>query len=404
MIWADSTVNTEDRGYLYDAAWNLNQRTNNGTTTTFAVDVKNQLTSVGGSGCVYDNNGNLTSSSGGSYTYAYDAENRLINWSYVYENTAQTHFVYDGLGRLRKRVEYTWNSTNGWVVSSDTRYVYDGMRVIQERNGANNTPTVSYTRGGDLSGTFEGAGGIGGLLARSHGYSSGSWSGHNFYHADGNGNVTMLIDNAGTPNVTATYRYDPYGNSITATGTNAANNVYRFSSKEFHVNSGMYYYGYRFYDPNVQRWLNRDPLGDGGSLVYAMSSFQPSFEVSGGIPYIETTHLEELEGPNSYAFVGNNPTEYWDGFGTAKGGEQNISVCHKGEVLNKSTPLGKVQSAIREAISDKMSKKHIGKLKGLAKVINRGGGAGFIFGFFGEQLNHLGYGNCGGWGDRGYGT
>src|SRR5438874_1623560 len=132
LVWSDSTVNTEDRGYLYDAAWNLNVRTNNGVSTAFAVDSKNQLTSVGGSTCVYDNNGNLTSSSGGNYTYAYDAENRLINWTFAYENTAQTDFVYDGLGRLRKRVEYTWNSTNGWVVSSDTRYVYDGMRVIQE--------------------------------------------------------------------------------------------------------------------------------------------------------------------------------------------------------------------------------------------------------------------------------
>src|SRR5205823_649118 len=65
LVWADSTVNTEDRGYLYDAAWNLNVRTNNGVSTAFAVDSKNQLTSVGGSGCVYDNNGNLTSSSGG---------------------------------------------------------------------------------------------------------------------------------------------------------------------------------------------------------------------------------------------------------------------------------------------------------------------------------------------------
>src|SRR5438094_5567000 len=135
------------------------------------------------------------------------------------------------------------------------RPLYDGMRVIQQRNSGN-TPTVSYTRGNDLSGSLEGVGGIGGLLARSHGYSSGSWTGHNFYHADGGGNITMLIDNAGTPNVTATYRYDPFGNSISATGTNAVNNVYRFSSKERHAGSGMYYYGYRFYDPNLQRWPN----------------------------------------------------------------------------------------------------------------------------------------------------
>src|SRR6266508_6965024 len=60
LAWADSTVAGEDRGYLYDAAWNLNVRTNNGVTTAFNVDVKNQLTSVGVVSCTYDGNGNLT--------------------------------------------------------------------------------------------------------------------------------------------------------------------------------------------------------------------------------------------------------------------------------------------------------------------------------------------------------
>jgi RHS repeat-associated protein len=42
--------------------------------------------------------------------------------------------------------------------------------------------------------------------------------------------------------------------------------VYRFSSKELHVNSGLYYYGYRWYHPNLQRWLNRDPLEERGGI------------------------------------------------------------------------------------------------------------------------------------------
>src|SRR5438445_10429419 len=37
---ADNSVNSEDRGYYYDAAWNLNRRTNNGVTSTFIVDTK----------------------------------------------------------------------------------------------------------------------------------------------------------------------------------------------------------------------------------------------------------------------------------------------------------------------------------------------------------------------------
>ncbi len=66
--------------------------------------------------------------------------------------------------------------------------LYDGMRVIQERNSPN-VPVVSYTRGNDLSGSLEGTGGIGGSLARSDQYASGNWGRHACYFADGNGNV-----------------------------------------------------------------------------------------------------------------------------------------------------------------------------------------------------------------------
>src|SRR5947208_10504955 len=43
---ADSSVNTEDRGYFYDAAWNLNRRTNNGVSSTFTVNSLNELTNA----------------------------------------------------------------------------------------------------------------------------------------------------------------------------------------------------------------------------------------------------------------------------------------------------------------------------------------------------------------------
>jgi len=128
---------------------------------------------------------------------------------------------------------------------------------------------VSYTRGTDLSGSLEGAGGIGGLLARSHGDSGGNWSIHNFYHADGNGNITYLVDSSQA--LAASYRYDPFGNTISSSGSLADANVYRFSSKMIHANSGLYYYGYRWYAPDVQRWLNRDPIGEWGSIN--LSSF-----------------------------------------------------------------------------------------------------------------------------------
>jgi RHS repeat-associated protein len=209
------------------------------------------------------------------------------------------------------------------------------MRVIQERDG-NNTPTVSYTRlphhseatagGIDLSGSLEGAcpvrcedsvltgiqqtalshgaGGIGGLLARSSGYSSGNFTTHNYYFADGNGNVTYMLNSSQA--MVASYRYDPFGNTISSSGTLASANVYRFSSKEIHANSGMYYYGYRFYDPNLQRWINRDPVAETGfeTLKFQRSNFSLRIAV-----------FERHEGVNLYEFVQNEPTLRYDSLG-----------------------------------------------------------------------------------------
>ena len=64
----------------------------------------------------------------------------------------------------------------GWSLAIETRYLYDGKLVVQERDSSN-TPRVTYTRGKDLSGSREGAGGIGGLLARSEGWGWGSGGG-----------------------------------------------------------------------------------------------------------------------------------------------------------------------------------------------------------------------------------
>ncbi|HEY5909953.1 MAG TPA: RHS repeat-associated core domain-containing protein [Verrucomicrobiae bacterium] len=268
-----SPIASEQLGFGYDGGWNMTSRSVNGTPSSYIVNDLNQVTNAANVPCSYDQNGNRITSGQGSGTtqYTYDDENRLTRVSY--STAYRTDFTYDGLGRLRVRTEYTYYYGQ-WNVASVTRYIYDGKRVIQERDG-NNTPAVSYTRGKDLSGSLEGAGGIGGLLARSHGYSGGNWSTHNFYHADGNGNVTYMINSAQA--LVASYKYDPYGRTVSSSGSLAAANLYRFSSKEIHVNSGLYYYLYRFYDPNTQRWLNRDPLGEGGGInVYIFAANVPA--------------------------------------------------------------------------------------------------------------------------------
>jgi RHS repeat-associated protein len=200
----------------------------------------------------YDGNGNLVSD--GNRCFAYNDENQLA--SVWVTNVWRTDFAYDGRMRLRQRTEWAW-SGSGWNTISTVRYVYDGNVVVQEQD-QNNASKVSYTRGRDLSGTMQGAGGIGGLLARSDN-SAGTYA---CYFADGNGNITCMTDT--NQAVVAGYLYDPYGRILSQSGPLAAANLYRFSSKEFHVNSGLVYYLYRFYDPSLQRWINRDSLAEPG--------------------------------------------------------------------------------------------------------------------------------------------
>ena len=259
---AHAEITSQKFGYKYDPAFNLNERTNNAAVTTFVVNNLNELTSAPGTAFTYDDNGNLLQQ-GVSRIYTYDDENQAetVTWS----STWKSHYFYDGKMRKRKKLLYYWTGST-WSLNTEVRYLYDGMLPVQERSSAN-APTVTYTRGNDLSGSLNGAGGIGGLLARSHGYSSGTggWSTHNYYHADGNGNVTFLINSSQT--IAASYKYNPFGGTIASSGSYATANTMRFSSKEIDSNAGgIYYYGYRWYDPLLQRWLNRDPLGEAGGI------------------------------------------------------------------------------------------------------------------------------------------
>jgi RHS repeat-associated protein len=291
-----AVVSAECRGYLYDAAGNLATRTNNATggTTTASVNALNQLTSgLDHPSFSHDRRGNLTFAGNGtpgtSLMFAYNYEDQCTSAGY-YNYGTKSVYTYDGLGRLKRRLDYTW-SGGSWYQGAEIRYYWDGWLLVQERNGT--TPVVSYTRGHDLSGSREGAGGIGGLLGRST-YASGAWGSHAFYHADANGNVTMLLRADQTHG--ASYKYDPFGRTISSSGPLATANTMRFSSKEWHEAAGIYYYGYRFYKPEWQRWLIRDQVGERGA-----------------------------DGPNLYSFVRNLPMNRVDPLGHVSWGWPVVS-------------------------------------------------------------------------------
>ncbi|MEA1897776.1 MAG: RHS repeat-associated core domain-containing protein, partial [Bacteroidota bacterium] len=89
-----------------------------------------------------------------------------------------------------------------------------------------------------------------------------SRSGGCFSHYDGRGHVIELSDEAGVSS--ASYSYDAYGNQIKR--TSGEDNAYRFSTKEYSSLTGLIYFGARYYDPEIGRFLTKDPLGFAGGI------------------------------------------------------------------------------------------------------------------------------------------
>ena len=71
--------------------------------------------------------------------------------------------------------------------------------------------------------------------------------------------------------VDTAFEYGPFGELIRATGEKKDAFNFRFSTKYEDTETRLLYYGYRYYNAEAGRWLNRDPLGEiGGANVYVI--------------------------------------------------------------------------------------------------------------------------------------
>ena len=241
-----------NHAYTYDLIGNRTASNDNGIAKVYTANNLNQYTEVSGTNFVYDADGNLLSD--GVLTYEYDALNQLISIS---NDTDKEVFIYDFMGR-RIATEKYFKSGEEWVLTTRRRYIYQQWNVIAEYS--NGVKSKTYIWGEDLSGTLQDAGGVGGLLLEQNS------NGEFLPVYDGNGNIISYKNIWG--NSVADYLYDPFGNVISHTGMDF---TYKFSTKPQDDLSGMYYYGYRFYQPNIGRWINRDPIREnGGANLYWM--------------------------------------------------------------------------------------------------------------------------------------
>ncbi len=225
----------------------------------------------------YDLDGNLTRDA--LWLYAYDGENRLTSMhSVLVDNTGHhlaVFFAYDYMGRrvTKDVVSYdgTPESPTNYTRRSKTAFAYQGWTLIAEYDAATLALQRRFTYGIDLSGTLGGAGDIGGLLSIEdlrtlH-------AGKYFAVHDGNGNLTALVNSSSGITVAA-YEYDPFGNLLQSSGSYGRENPFRFAGKYFDQETGLSYYGFRYYCASLGRFVNRDPLEErGGHTLYSGLGF-----------------------------------------------------------------------------------------------------------------------------------
>ena len=209
----------------------------------------------------YDDDGNLTAD--GKWTYTWDAENRLIAIIPKTGNEAligkKLTFGYDTDAKRIWQDTANWNTgTSGWDSPSRERYLYDGWNLLVITDDTLTTASKRFTWGYDLSNTFESAGGVTGLLL-SHADSAGALPMY-----DGNGNVIALGDE--DSELIGKYEYGPFGQLLLASDEQLLEHPFQWSSKIHISNTGLSYYGYRFYSHRLERWIGRDPLKENGGL------------------------------------------------------------------------------------------------------------------------------------------
>jgi RHS repeat-associated protein len=225
-------------------------------------------------------------------SYTWNAENRLIaaEPTFAQSGDARVSFAYDYLGRrVLKVVEQYDGST--WTETARRKFIWSGWLMLMELDGLDSDAVVrSYTWGLDLAGlngqvnSLESAGGIGGLLAVHHTQGTPA-PGDDLdfvFTCDANGNVTEVLDWGANLEQFATivhYEYDPYGNVINDLSGQvyAEENPWRFSTKPFDPETGLGYWGYRYYSPTLGRWMSRDPIGElGDKALYAYVHNDPA--------------------------------------------------------------------------------------------------------------------------------
>jgi RHS repeat-associated protein len=249
--WSSANTGTYSWGenYSIDAWGNLQivpmGNKAHGGNFTLSGNVQNRPT-----GMAYDAAGNLMSYL--SATYTYDQENRL-------SSTAGVTYTYDANGeRVLKS-----NAVGGAAVK---RYWSMGGNTLAEGDGSGNLTAEYIYFGSKRVARID-------LPANTVHY----------YLSDHLSSTSLVASAAGA--VEEESDYYPFGTEMLVTGPGA--NYYKFTGKERDIETGLDYFGARYYASSMGRWMSPD----------WSVKFEP-------VPYAKLDNPQSL---NLYAYVYNNP-------------------------------------------------------------------------------------------------
>jgi RHS repeat-associated protein len=229
-------------------------------------------------GYVYDAAGNLTTEPGKGY-YTYDGENRIV--TAIVAGGVTSQYVYDGNGRRVKKI----------VGSVATRFEYGaGGELIVERNDSNGAIIKEYFyKGGGLLATIT----PGGQLE--------------YQTADHLGSPRVWTDQAG--NVVAGGRHDylPFGEELfVGYGTRTTDQGYaasaqqdgqqtQFTDKKRDVETGLDYFGARYFASAQGRFTSADPMMASGRVGSPQSWNRYSYVLNNPLRFIDPEGFAEEE-------------------------------------------------------------------------------------------------------------
>ena len=176
---------------------------------------------------------------------------------------------FDSYGSDPRRIQYAGSETDGLSVDYKAKYTGQ-LQVIKDNyatfavpyNGEDNNDYVDGKGFCCNDGSLEAAQVQALARAAKNNFQEGDTyeKMQFYYHPDHLGSSSYITNLDGE--VVQHIEYVPFGEVFIEERNNIWNTPYLFNAKEFDEETGLYYYGARYYDPRVSLWISTDPMED----------------------------------------------------------------------------------------------------------------------------------------------